>query len=94
MITTRCLAVIPRLCQVRRHPYPLHGRLGCVNIVLIGMRGVGKTNIARRVSFLTKRPDMSTDILVEYEAAWAFRASSWSSTAGPPSGKPSTTSSS
>jgi shikimate kinase len=42
--------------------------LGCVNIVLIGMRGVGKTNIARRVSFLTKRPDMSTDVLVEYES--------------------------
>ena len=39
-----------------------------MNIVLIGMRGVGKTNIARRVSFLTKRPDMSTDILVEYES--------------------------
>jgi shikimate kinase len=38
-----------------------------VNIVLIGMRGVGKTNIARRLSFQTKRPVMSTDILVEYE---------------------------
>lgn len=38
-----------------------------MNIVLIGMRGVGKTNIARRVSFLTKRPVMSTDVLVEYE---------------------------
>ncbi len=35
--------------------------------MLIGMRGVGKTNIARRVSFLTKRPVMSTDVLVEYE---------------------------
>lgn len=41
--------------------------MGSVNIVLIGMRGVGKTNIARRVSFLTKRPVMSTDVLVEYE---------------------------
>ena len=40
---------------------------GGVNIVLIGMRGVGKTNIARRLSFQTKRPVMSTDILVEYE---------------------------
>jgi shikimate kinase len=38
-----------------------------VNIVLIGMRGVGKTNIARRLTFLTKRPVMSTDVLVEYE---------------------------
>lgn len=38
-----------------------------MNIVLIGMRGVGKTNIARRLSFQTKRPVMSTDILVEYE---------------------------
>lgn len=38
-----------------------------MNIVLIGMRGVGKTNIARRVGFLTKRPVMSTDVLVEYE---------------------------
>lgn len=39
-----------------------------MNIVLIGMRGVGKTNIARRLSFQTKRPVMSTDLLVEYEA--------------------------
>lgn len=39
-----------------------------MNIVLIGMRGVGKTNIARRLAFLTKRPVMSTDVLVEYEA--------------------------
>ena len=38
-----------------------------MNIVLIGMRGVGKTNIARRLSFQTKRPVMSTDVLVEYE---------------------------
>jgi shikimate kinase len=39
-----------------------------VNIVLIGMRGVGKTNIARRLSFNTKRPVMSTDTLIEYES--------------------------
>lgn len=39
-----------------------------MNIVLIGMRGVGKTNIARRVCFLTKRPVMSTDVLVEYDS--------------------------
>lgn len=38
-----------------------------MNIVLIGMRGVGKTNIARRLSFALKRPVMSTDLLVEYE---------------------------
>lgn len=38
-----------------------------MNIVLIGMRGVGKTNIARRLSFQTKRPVMSTDVLVQYE---------------------------
>lgn len=38
-----------------------------MNIVLIGMRGVGKTNIARRLAFQLKRPVMSTDVLVEYE---------------------------
>ena len=46
---------------------PITHRLTPVNIVLIGMRGVGKTNIARRLSFATKRPVMSTDVLVEYE---------------------------
>lgn len=43
-----------------------------MNIVLIGMRGVGKTNIARRVCLLTKRPVMSTDVLVEYETGAAI----------------------
>jgi shikimate kinase len=38
-----------------------------MNIVLIGVRGVGKTNIARRLSFRLKRPVMSSDLLVEYE---------------------------
>lgn len=38
-----------------------------MNIVLIGLRGVGKTNIARRLSFATKRPVLSTDVLFEYE---------------------------
>ena len=38
-----------------------------MNIVLIGKGGVGKTNIARRLSFQVKRPVMSTDLLVEYE---------------------------
>lgn len=31
------------------------------------MRGVGKTNIARRLSFATKRPVMSTDVLIQYD---------------------------
>lgn len=38
-----------------------------MNIVLIGMRGVGKTNIARRLCMPTKRPVMSTDVLVQYD---------------------------
>jgi broad-specificity NMP kinase len=45
-----------------------------MNIVLIGMRGVGKTNIARRISFQTKRPVMSTDVLVEYETGQSIPA--------------------
>lgn len=38
-----------------------------MNINLIGMRGVGKSNVARRLSALTKRPVMSTDVLFQYE---------------------------
>jgi len=38
-----------------------------MNIILIGMRGAGKTNVARRLAFLTKRPVMSSDTLIEYE---------------------------
>lgn len=38
-----------------------------MNIVLIGMRGVGKTNIARRICLPLKRPVMSTDVLIEYD---------------------------
>jgi len=38
-----------------------------MNIVLIGMRGAGKSNISRRLSILTKRPVMSSDQLIEYE---------------------------
>ncbi len=38
-----------------------------MNINLVGMRGVGKSNVARRLSVLTKRPVMSTDSLIEYE---------------------------
>lgn len=39
-----------------------------MNVALIGMRGVGKSNISRRLAFLTKRPVLSTDLLVEYES--------------------------
>lgn len=38
-----------------------------MNLALIGMRGVGKSNISRRLAFLTKRPVLSTDLLIEYE---------------------------
>ena len=38
-----------------------------MNLNLIGMRGVGKSNVARRLSVLTKMPVMATDVLVEYE---------------------------
>lgn len=38
-----------------------------MNIVLIGMRGVGKSNISRRLSLFTKWPVLSTDLLIEYE---------------------------
>lgn len=36
------------------------------------MRGVGKTNIARRLSFATKRPVMSTDVLIDYDTGQAI----------------------
>ncbi|MBF0421418.1 MAG: shikimate kinase [Magnetococcales bacterium] len=38
-----------------------------MNLVLIGMRGAGKSNLSRRLSVLTKRPVMSTDTLISYE---------------------------
>lgn len=38
-----------------------------VNVAIIGMRGAGKSNVSRRLGFLTKRPVLSTDVLVEYE---------------------------
>jgi shikimate kinase len=38
-----------------------------MNIVLIGMRGCGKSNLSRRLSVLTKRPVLATDLLVSYE---------------------------
>ncbi|MBF0139720.1 MAG: shikimate kinase [Magnetococcales bacterium] len=39
-----------------------------MNLILIGMRGAGKSNISRRLSVLTKRPVMSTDSLISYES--------------------------
>jgi shikimate kinase len=38
-----------------------------MNIVLVGMRGCGKSNISRRLSVLTKRNVLSTDVLISYE---------------------------
>ncbi len=38
-----------------------------MNLALIGMRGVGKSNISRRLAFVSKRPVLSTDLLIEYE---------------------------
>jgi shikimate kinase len=38
-----------------------------MNIVLIGMRGSGKSNISRRLSVCSKRSMLSTDILISYE---------------------------
>lgn len=38
-----------------------------MNLILIGMRGAGKSNLSRRISMLTKRPVMSTDTLISYE---------------------------
>jgi shikimate kinase len=45
-----------------------------LNINLIGMRGVGKSNIARRLAVMTKRSVMSTDTLVEYESGLTIPA--------------------
>ena len=38
-----------------------------MNLILIGMRGAGKSNISRRLSVMTKRPVLSTDLLIEYD---------------------------
>lgn len=38
-----------------------------MNIVLIGMRGAGKSNISRRLSVMTKRDVLSSDLLIQYE---------------------------
>ena len=39
-----------------------------MNLILIGMRGVGKSYVCRLLTVLTKRPVISTDMMVEYEA--------------------------
>lgn len=38
-----------------------------MNIILIGMRGAGKSNVSRRLAVLTKRNVLSTDLMIEYE---------------------------
>ena len=38
-----------------------------MNIVLIGMRSCGKSNVSRRLSLYTKRTVLSTDVLISYE---------------------------
>ena len=38
-----------------------------MNIVFIGMRGAGKSNLSRRLSVLTKWPVLSTDLLIQYD---------------------------
>ena len=38
-----------------------------MNVILIGLRASGKSNISRRLSLLTKRPTLSTDLLISYD---------------------------
>ncbi len=38
-----------------------------MNLVLIGARGAGKSNISRQLSVLSKRPVLSSDLLIEYD---------------------------
>ncbi len=38
-----------------------------MNIVLIGMRGAGKSKISRRLCVKTKRDVLSTDLLIQYD---------------------------
>ncbi len=45
-----------------------------MNVAIIGMRGAGKSNVSRRLGFLTKRPVLSTDVLVEYETGMTIPA--------------------
>jgi len=39
-----------------------------MNIILIGMRGAGKSNVSRRLAVLTKRTVLCSDVLIEYES--------------------------
>jgi len=38
-----------------------------MNIVLIGMRGAGKSKVSRRLAIATKRDVLSSDLLIEYD---------------------------
>jgi len=38
-----------------------------MNIIIIGMRGAGKSNVSRRLAVLTKRAVLSSDTMIEYE---------------------------
>lgn len=38
-----------------------------MNLILIGMRGAGKSSVSRRLAVLTKRSVLSSDLLIEYE---------------------------
>ncbi len=38
-----------------------------MNIIIIGMRGAGKSNVSRRLAVLTKRTVLSSDTMIEYE---------------------------
>lgn len=40
---------------------------GAVNLVLIGLRGCGKSSVSRYLAQLSKRPLLSTDLLISYE---------------------------
>lgn len=40
---------------------------GSVNLVLIGLRGCGKSSVSRHLAQLSKRPLLSTDLLISYE---------------------------
>lgn len=39
-----------------------------MSVVVIGMRRAGKSNVSRRLAFKTKRPVLSTDVLIEYDS--------------------------
>lgn len=38
-----------------------------MNVILIGLRACGKSNISQRLSRLSKRPVLSTDLLISYD---------------------------